>query len=249
MKTKKYNRFNIAHGGICGLVAALAATAASGGGFSPVLVLLFMSFFLVGNAKYGPGNLKDLSGLKSALVASATWPYLAWNQLDKKFQTPSATTYNAYVNEVFVGTLSDADYSAILRQVLRDPRCYIAQLVNAGWIVVKALDSFVVGVPMLAFWSLLWMAYFDTELYSNVIAILQQGPTAIRELVGKYFTLLVWLWVTTLMLQFVMRGGVPGFQNKFEQETSKLLRQRLKVAAEGEVMLSSQISSFVVQVE
>lgn len=243
MKTKAYNRFNVAHGGICGLVAALIATAVSGGGFSPILMLLIMGFFLIGNAKFGPENLNDFPGLKQALVASAIWPYLAWKKYDLALQAPSATTYDAFVNEIFVGTLSDAEYSEIKRRVLRDPRVYIAQILNMGRIAIKMLDSFVIGVPVLAFWSLLSLAYFEPTLYAEAIAILQHGPTAIRNAMESYFSILIWLWLIALMMQAALFMRVPGFQNKIDQAIAKQLRHSLRVPTEGDVKLISQDQS------
>jgi hypothetical protein len=242
MKAKTFNRFNVAHGGICGLVAGMITGAVSGGGFSPMLVLLIMGFFLIGNAKFGPENLSDLAGLKAALVASAIWPYLAWKNYDLALHTPSATTYDVFVNKIFVGTLTNAEYFEIKRSAFRDPRVYIAQILNIGRIACKILDSFVVGVPVLAFWSLFCLSYFEPTMYAKAIAILQQGPVANSNAMESYFSILLWLCVIVLLFKtiFLLLMRMPGFENKFDQAVAKQLRHVLRVPTEGEVKMIRQ---------
>lgn len=238
--TARTRLFAVAHGVICAVPAGILATII-GGGFSPILSLILSAFWIGGNAKYGPRHMNNAADLKAGLIASATWPYLFWKELDRRFQEPSDTTYDALVNGVFVGALSDADYSAIKRQVLRDPRVYLAQILNAGWVALRAFDSFVVGIPMLAFWGMVLLAYFEPEVYGAVLLIVQQGPGAIREAVGKYLSLAVQLWVFALIAQAVMLRTVAGFENKFSQAITRRLRQKLKVAADGNVELTATI--------
>ncbi len=237
---QKFNRYQLAYGAICGLIAGVAAFVFSGA-FNPILAIFIIAFFLVGKEKYGEKNISDTSGLKGLLVVSVIWPYLAWKKLDQSLQTPSAITYNAYVNHVFVGTLSDTDHSAIMRQVLRDPRIYIAQLMNVGRIVITLLNLFIESVPILAFWSFLGLAYFEPEMFNTVLTVIQQGPVAIRETIEKYFSLLIMLWMMTMMVIAMISIRTVGFQNKFYEAYTRLLRQKLQVAAEGNVFLESNL--------
>lgn len=211
------------------------------GGVSPFLTIILLSYLYFGKAKYGPqGALTHLEDVKESLVASIAWPYLAWKKMDKDLQAPSSVTYDAYVNEVFVGEMSDADYSVIKRQVLRDPRLYFAQVMNLGWVAIKALDTFLLGIPMLAFWGLIALAYFSPESYGEILSNLQKGPDAIREFANGYMGLLIEVWFVALLIQAVARGRVVGFTNVFARATTRHLRRKLGVAAEGEVMLHRQ---------
>lgn len=231
--------YQVLHGGICGLVAVLVSIAIYGGGHpNPVMPLLMMTYFIIGNAQYGPGRLQSGADLKTALFTSVVWPFLVWMKFDERLKHPTSTTYHVFINDVCVGALSDSEYSVIRRQVLRDPRIYVAQLLNTGWIIFKTLDYFVIGVPLLAFWSMLGFAYFEPTWYGNVIAVIQQGPDVIREVVEKYVSFLLQIWVVALMVDTAIRGGVVlGFQNKFKQAITRLLRQHLKVAAIGDLTL------------
>lgn len=212
------------------------------GGFSPLMTLFLLTYFYFGKTKYGPqGALQSLEDVKTSFFASIVWPYLAWKKLDHDLQEPSSATYDAYVNEVRVGTLSDADYSKIKRQVLRDPRLYFAQVMNVGWVAIKALDTFVLGIPILAFWVLFALAYFEPEAYGSILATLQEGPDAIRAAANSYIGILTQLWFVSLLIQAVVRGHVPGFTNAFDAATTRLLRRQLGVAAEGDVILHRQV--------
>lgn len=212
------------------------------GSFSPFLTVLLLSYLYFGKAKYGPrGELLCLDAAKDSLVASIAWPYLAWKKLDQDLQEPSSATYDAFVNGVHVGTLSDAEYSKIKRQVLRDGRVYFAQVMNLGWVAIKALDTFFLGIPILGFWALFALAYFEPEAYGTIIAALQQGPDSIRAAANQYMWILFQLWFFSLLIQAVIRGHLPGFTNVFDAATTRLLRRQLGVAAEGDVVLHQQV--------
>lgn len=212
------------------------------GAVSPFLTVMLLSYLYFGKAKYGPqGELLCLEDAKDSFIASIAWPYLAWKKLDHDLQEPSSSTYDAFVNDVHVGTLSDADYSKIKRQVLRDPRLYFAQVFNLGWTAVKALDSFILGTPILAFWGLFALAYFEPEAYGTIIATLQQGPDSIQDAANRYMSILIELWFVSLLVQATARGYLPGFTNVFDAATTRLLRRHLGVAAEGDVILHRQV--------
>lgn len=212
------------------------------GGFSPLMTLFLLTYFYFGKTKYGPqGALQSLEDVETSFFASIVWPYLAWKKLDQDLQEPSSATYDAYVNEVHVGTLSDAEYSKIKRLVLRDPRLYFAQVLNLGWVAFKAFDTFVLGIPMLAFWGLIALAYFAPESHGEILSTLQQGPDAIRGFVNRYMELLIEVWFIALLAQGVVRGRVPGFTNVFALATTRQLRRQLRVAAEGDVILHRQV--------
>ena len=234
--TSRVRFFFIVHGAICGTIAFLLATAL-GGGLSPMLTILLSAAFIFGNVKYGPTYPNSAADLKAGLRASLTSPYLFWKDLDRQFQNPTETTYDAYVNGVHVGQLTDADYSSIKRAVLRDPRPYVAQLLNAVWVAFKALDNFVIGMPILAFWGMVALAFVDPSVYSQILAAIQQGPEVISEAVSKYSMFALQLWLLAMIVQGVIFMRVPGFENKFASAMTKLLRQRLRVAAEGDVTL------------
>lgn len=209
---------------------------------SPFLSLILASYLFFGKTTYGPqGELLCLDDVKASLFASFAWPYLAWKKLDQDLQAPSSVTYDAYVNDVHVGMLSDAVYSAIKRKVLRDHRLYFAQVMNLGWVVIKSFDTFFLGIPMLAFWGMFALAYFEPESYGIILTKLQQGPDAIRDVANRYMMLLIELWFFSLLVQAVIHGRFPGFANVFERSTAQLLRRHLKVASDGNVVLVSHV--------
>lgn len=227
--------FQIAHGAICGLFAA-AIPALLFGTATPFLTILITTYCLLGNAKYGTTKMSSRADMKAALVASVIWPYLAWKQYDKELQELSDIIYDAWLNSVHVGTITEVDYNAIKRRVLHDPRVYVAQTLNAGKMLSKTLDSFVIGVPMLAFWGMLVLAYADPTVYSGVLTIIQD-PEAIRKAASLFVMPVLVLWSIAYSIQFFVLGRIPGFENKFDQQITRLLRMHLKVAAEGGIAL------------
>lgn len=224
-----------------GVLAGVVSTVLCGG-LSPLITLLLMSYLYFGKDQFGPqGALKGYGEVKDSLIASIAWPYLAWKKLNQDLQSPPSATYDAYVNDVFVGSMSSADYSKIQRQVLRDPRLYFAQAFNLVRVITKVLDTFVMGIPVLAFWGLFALAYFAPENYESILSSLQQGPDAIRALANGYMGILLEVGFFFLLFTTVIRGHVPGFSNVFAVATNRLLRRHLRVAAEGDVALHLQV--------
>lgn len=223
----------------CALAGCLAYLLT--GEASPFLSLILSSYLFFGKMTYAPGELLCFDDVKAALFASFAWPYLAWKKLDHDLQPPSSGTYDAYVNDVFVGSVSRSDYLNIQRQVLRDYRLYFAQVFNLGRVIIKALDTFIMGIPVLAFWGMFALAYFAPENYESILSSLQQGPDAIRALANGYMTILLEVVFFFLFFTAVIRGYVPGFSNVFAVAANRHLRRLLRVAAEGDVTLHLQI--------
>ncbi len=239
MKTRQSSWLDLLSLILCSVTAGTTAYLLTAT-FSPGLIMLLLTYLMLGKAKFGPqGPLHSLSDLKNSLVAGLIWPYLAWKKLDQELQEPSSTVYDAFVNEVHVGTIEDSVYRKIKRQAFRDPRLYVAQLANAGLVASKAIDSFVLGFPVLAFWGLIALAYLEPEAYGTVITTLQQGPSAIVAMTSRYMEIVVLTWLISLMVQAAIRGFVPGFTNVFSRAISLRLRQHLKISSEGEVTLHS----------
>lgn len=228
--TRRQRFFQIAHGGICGLGAAALSS-------GDLFTITVFTYLMVGNYKYGrAGQIDTLDELKEAFIASVIWPYLAWKKLDQDLQSSEPITYAVYVNHVYAGSLTDAEYSAIKRNVMHDGYVYAAQLTNAVKMVFYLFSHFMTGMPILAFWSMLGLAYFEPGWYSSALAVFQQGPEAIREVIGKYVSVLATLWVMSWGIT-VAWSGTSGFQNKFSNAVTRLIRQRLEIVAEGDVML------------
>jgi hypothetical protein len=202
----------------------------------PVAGVFAYGFY--GREKYGPRELLGPADLKAALVAAATWPYLTWKDLDSEYQMHSDAWFEVMVNGVFVGTISDDDYRAIKRQVLRDTHVYVRQVFNLGRIASTAFDQFMLLIPALIVWGFVALACFAPAEYEALVALLRAGPDAIRSFVLNYYHLAVLLYVVSLVAQMIVTGHVVGFRNEFDSAINLSVRQMLRVAADGELTLS-----------
>lgn len=238
--TTRSKLFLALHGAVIGSIAAVVSSALWGWSYSPLTFELLVIPALAVNAKYGISTMNNFADLKAGLQASIAWPHTLWKVLDRKYQEPNDTIYDVFVNDVVAGIVTDDEYMQIKRDALHDPRVYFAQITNTLKIITKAVDSFVIGVPLMAFWGLIVLAYYEPSVYTSFIQAIQQGPANLTMAVSRYFWLLVLLWGLALIVQSVITMRVPGFENKFDQAVAKRLRHYLGVAAEVDVKLIPQ---------
>ncbi len=187
---------------------------------------------------------QKMDSLWCALIARFIWLYHLW-------QKPSDVTYDAFVNDVYIGTLSGRDYSAIKNQVLRDPRIYMAQLLNVVKVSNRVIGTFIIGIPVLIFWSMLvvlWLGYAQ-EVYNALMAVVQLGPESFSVAIGGYMTITVMLWLVSLCAQIILFGEDFGFQNVFSKSFNRLIRRKLDVITDVTLTIGHVNSSKTVPLD
>lgn len=210
----------------------------------PVLLGMYMALGAIGFVRPDP---HDMGSFLKALRTSAIWPYLAWRKQETLYLTQqdssSSDRYVVLVNDVVAGELSGPDYASIRLQVFRDPRSYIAQVLNLFKVFWAALNQLLWAVPTAVFWFAVVLAVFWPDDYLSILKALQSGPEAIQSAMSFVVSMATLVLFFYISLGFAL-GYRLGFRNHFAETVALLIRQRCGIAADGKlsVVLRASLS-------
>lgn len=212
------------------------------GGMSPFLVnLLFGFYFAVGAIAFVRPDPTDIQSLIKGFCTSAIWPYLAWKRIEVAYSTPTSRVHVVYINDIAAGKISDADWCGIRLSVLRDPRPYIMQALNIIKMCALLCQHLLWAIPLLIFWSAVFLAAFYPDDYSAVVALLQEGPAAI----GSAILILMRSYGVVLIViapfAFLFLGYRFGFVSHFAMARATLIRQHLKIVTDGKIAVNDWV--------
>lgn len=153
------------------------------------------------------------------------------SRLEARIADPAiASSWRVTVNEIDVGMIDDATLAKFDRAALLDPRAYLAQLLNLGWVAIEALNRVLVALPAAVFWLVVLAAIWSPESLaalklSDVRAALPWSIDALEVLA---------IAVTGIALA---SGGDIGFRNCFTLRVERLVREHVRCAAQGPLVL------------
>ncbi|UWI58942.1 hypothetical protein NO430_21910 (plasmid) [Xanthomonas oryzae pv. oryzae] len=79
----------------------------------------------------------------------------------------SSSDWNIKINQVNVGSISDADYALIRQTVFTDVRTYISQALNVTKFFLNVITYVSIRIPVLWFWFFLGVAVFTPETFEG----------------------------------------------------------------------------------
>ncbi|MBO1014973.1 hypothetical protein IPU70_15540 [Achromobacter sp. SD115] len=191
---------------------------------------------------FGIGAASGLSmypfGMSAALFAIFVYFTAAHydRQLQGRIADPQPWIWQVSVNGVSIGAITDADYAAILRTVLRDGNMALDHLVSSlKWTIALAVKMLFV-FPVVVFWLLALLAMiipdeampFLTNLYVewNEHAMKSVMLTNIVGMIGMLSVFLAFLSMPARSL------------SSYKQSTGRLLRLHFNTPADGDVYVS-----------
>lgn len=145
--------------------------------------------------------------------------------------------WSVRVNGVTVGTVSDATYAEIRRDIFFDPRVYAAQLMNMGAILNRVVDYLFLAIPLGVFWAAVACYFFAPATFAETVASLQKvTPAEAGAALGSVVRLFGVLSVMVIGVHFAL-GRRFGFVNHFDEACADRLRRKTNCPAEGRVDL------------
>lgn len=145
--------------------------------------------------------------------------------------------WNVMMNGVHIGTISDAQYAAIQREVFQDARLVVSQSLNLGRVVLSAIDKSLVATPLVLFWIAIGLAIFSPESYVFMINGLQKADaTSIRSAALNLLQLALPMMFVTIAGMAIV-GQRFGFKNYYGEATNRMLRQHCNTPVDGDVHL------------
>ncbi|MCQ8118488.1 hypothetical protein [Methylomonas rosea] len=160
--------------------------------------------------------------------------------LDKRITSEKTTEWDVYINNIRMGTVTDAQYASMQQRVYIDPKNSMAQIVNIVYVLQTVIIKLAVAIPLGVFWMMVFSLGYSPDTWVGTIQLLQTADaaslTAAAKSLHEMFFMLALL--TALIAGVMMALGVKfGFKNVYADAIGVLLRQHFKVPADGEIRL------------
>lgn len=218
------------------VIKAIKIDTAELGVISIIAVVSMLSFQEI----FGPSTTKEYFLVLSILAAMIGWfPVTLWRrfitQLTDRANRDAHKTWAVRLNDIEVGTMSDAEYAALCLRTYQDKRVFVAQAFNLVKGVSGLMNQFFIAIPVFAFWLLMLLIFVEPETFVTALAELQkQGApmTAILHAKQLLYVSAV-LWLFGFLIWLGLAGKTFGFVDCFEVAINKALRMHFKTEAEG----------------
>ncbi|KVP39490.1 hypothetical protein [Burkholderia ubonensis] len=204
-----------------------------------VAVIVALAFTLL----FGPTNntaaglvfvvLVTIIGSVALQVASNRYDA----RLTQRMGAKDSPVWDARLNGVKVGRISDAEYAGMQQRAFRDGRNALAQLFNVGHMALVAVEKLVVAVPVVFFWGAVALVLFAPESYAEVIREFQKADAAAT---AKAIGVIVHVGITVAVLAVGLMAATGyrfGFRDYYSEAINRMLRQHFNAPAEGDVHL------------
>lgn len=149
------------------------------------------------------------------------------------------TTWEADIDGIVVGRITDADHARIVQTVWRDPHTLLRQIFNVGVVIAQVLGKLIEAAPPAAFFgtfvALLW---FPADLHQAVDLYLRTGPEQLSRDIAQFFHVMFPFFVVLGVALMAATGYWPGFRNCYSADIQRRLRRQLRCPQNGEIVLS-----------
>lgn len=175
-------------------------------------------------------------GFGACIAAFAFFSYFIAANYDRhlgaRIAQPQPWDWMVHINGVWVGTIPDAQYAALLRKVLRDKGVALDQLAaSLKWAIALAAKVMLI-VPVVIFWglALITVAYPD-----EVVPFLHKFWTEWHaHASGSVFrqNFIFGVGVLSIFSAFLT---MPAHSRAYKQASDRLLRQYFHIRSDGNV--------------
>jgi hypothetical protein len=145
--------------------------------------------------------------------------------------------WKVQVNDVTVGSISDAAYAKVRHAVFFDIRTHVAQLMNFCSIVNRLIDYLFLSIPLVVFWGGVACYLFFPSTFAEVLDTIRKvTPAEVSAAISHIVKLLSAIAVLVIGVH-TMLGHRFGFINRFDEGCNDRLRQLVECPAEGRITL------------
>jgi len=163
-------------------------------------------------------------------------------KLTRRIASATSQRWDVVLNDVQLGTVTDAEYAAIQLRVFRDGRVAGEQFLNVGHVALRLIGRLFVLIPFLLFWTALAMYLTAPDSVVSVLLEVQKADAAmIAKAAGMLFQW-VCVFASSALVIMAASGIDVGVRDCFSAGVHRELRRRFKTPAIGELRLTLQPS-------
>lgn len=159
-------------------------------------------------------------------------------ELKARIDNPASFHWEVVVNGVHVGALSDASYAMLEQAVFDNWRLYFAQVRNLLEMIGRFCGKLLFSVPVMLFWLGVAVIAFVPNSAVAVLEAMRTAPSS--ELISAFAHWapgIAMVAAVPMCLLAVLAAPRFGYENQFQAALGGAVRRRLRVAAEGRMLL------------
>lgn len=183
-------------------------------------------------------------GLMTAVFSIVTILFLNdyKSSLVKRIKAKDPITWDIFLNNIKVGTVTDSQYAAMQQYAFLDRWNSIAQVLNIGRILLILLNKLFVTAPVIVFWVIITLALIEPESIAMTIReILKAEPEMVSSFVlSALINIVLFPFMVVMVLVAVYGSQIGqyfGFKNHYKDDIARMLRLHCNMAAEGHLEL------------
>jgi Na+/proline symporter len=146
------------------------------------------------------------------------------------------------LNDVLLGTITDAEYAATQQRVFRDGRVAGEQLLNLGNVAMRLISRLIVLIPFLLFWTAIALYLTAPDSVVSVLLEAQKADSAVLATAARMLFQWVCVLAASALIIMAASGIDVGVRDCFSAGVHRELRRHFKAPAMGEMRLTLQPS-------
>jgi hypothetical protein len=211
---------------LCGILGFIAA-------------LFFTVLF--GPPHSGSWFLATVSGL--TVILGAGLHVLARHyddRLTRRIASNMSQRWDVVLNDVKLGSVTDAEYATIQQRVFRDGRAAGEQFLNVAHVALRVIGRLFVLIPFLLFWTAIAMYLTAPDSVVSVLLEVQQADAAMVAKAAGMLLQWVCVFASSALVIMAASGIDVGVRDCFSAGVHRELRRHFKTPAMGEMRLTLQ---------
>lgn len=163
-------------------------------------------------------------------------------RLEKRIASNAAARWSVILNDIKLGTLTDAEYATAILRAFRDPRVAGEQLDNVCRVAWRSLGKLFVLIPFVLFWAEAILMLSSPDAFAVMVHQLQQADAATFTAAMKIlFQVAALMSAMTLLLGSAAFGYDIGVRDCYSEGTNRELRRIFNSAATGDIRLVPEL--------
>ncbi|KJJ97324.1 hypothetical protein [Burkholderiaceae bacterium 26] len=177
----------------------------------------------------------------AALLVSVLLGHLLFKLVDtslsRRARANAPFAWEVWINDVKVGTVTDAEYAAIQCLALHDGSSAVAQLLNLGRVAMVIVSRLFVGLTLGIAWSAIALALLEPEAHIAMIRALSNADPAALTHWTRTLVQYGALFMVVQICAMAVMGVRFGFRNHYRAAIATMLRQHFNTPADGDIRL------------
>jgi energy-coupling factor transporter transmembrane protein EcfT len=161
-------------------------------------------------------------------------------KLTKRISSSTSAKWAVSLNDIRLGTVTDAEYAALQQRVFRDGRVASAQALNLVHVLLRLVGRIVSMMPFVTFWATVGMFVFAPDAAFGLLQAAQKSNATALSL-GVYASLsIVFSLSASATLLLTVSGKDFGICDYYSEGVHRELRRHFDTPAMGNIRLSRQ---------